>query len=102
MAQCQVSNASVAGVALAHGINADIVHRWLREQAAERMPALRNGFVALALPPLVEQLPAPASEPASPSRDIRVEVRRSAGIITVNWPLEDAASCAAWLRGWLK
>ena len=34
VAQCQVSGASVAGVALAHGINANIVHRWLREQFA--------------------------------------------------------------------
>ncbi len=33
VAECQVSGASVAGVALAHGINANIVHRWMREQA---------------------------------------------------------------------
>ena len=32
VAECQVSGASVAGVALAHGINANIVHRWMREQ----------------------------------------------------------------------
>ena len=23
-------------------------------------------------------------------------------LLTVNWPLEDAASCAAWLRDWLR
>lgn len=102
VAQCQVSGASVAGVALAHGINANIVHRWLREQTAQCMPVLRNEFVALALPPAVEQRPAIASEPAIPPRDIRVEVRRNAGIVTVNWPLEDAASCAAWLHDWLR
>ena len=28
VAECQISGASVAGVALAHGINANIVHRW--------------------------------------------------------------------------
>ena len=102
VAQCQISGASVAGVALAHGINANIVHRWLREQTAQRMLALRNEFVALALPPPVEQRPAPASESAIPPRDIRVEVRRITGIVTVNWPLEGAASCAAWLRDWLR
>ena len=102
VAECQITGASVAGVALAHGINANIVHRWLREQTAERMPAVCNEFVALALPSPVEQRPAPASEPASPPRDIRVEVRRSACIVTVNWPLEDAASCAAWLHDWLR
>ena len=29
--ECHRSGASVAGVALSHGINANIVHRWLRE-----------------------------------------------------------------------
>ena len=33
MQECRQSGASVAGVALSHGINANIVHRWLREQA---------------------------------------------------------------------
>lgn len=51
VAQCQVSGASVAGAALTHGIKANIVHRWLREQTAQSMPAVRNEFVALALPP---------------------------------------------------
>ena len=102
VAQCQLSGASVAGVALAHGINANIVHRWLREQTVQRMPAVRNEFVALALKSVSVQQPAPASEPASPPRDIRVEVQRNAGIVTVNWPLEDAASCAAWLHDWLR
>lgn len=104
VAQCQVRGASVAGVALAHGINANIVHRWLREQIAQRMPAARNEFMALALKPAAVQqpAPAPASKPANPSCDIHVEVRRSAGTVTVIWPLEDAASCAAWLREWLK
>ncbi|UUZ69749.1 transposase [Polaromonas sp. P2-4] len=31
MQECRQSGASVAGVALSHGINANIVHRWLRE-----------------------------------------------------------------------
>jgi transposase len=31
VAQTQMPGASVAGVALAHGINANIVHRWMRE-----------------------------------------------------------------------
>ena len=76
----------------------------LREQTVQRMPAARNEFMALALKPAAMQrpAPAPASKPANPSSDIRVEVWRSAGTVTVNWPLEDAASCAAWLREWLK
>ena len=104
IAECGAPGASVAKVAMAHGINANIVHRWLREQIAQRMPAARNEFMALALKPAAVQQPAPAlaSKPANPSCDIRVEVRRSASMVTVNWPLEDAASCASWLREWLR
>ena len=102
VAECQVSGASVAGVALAHGINANIVHRWMREQSDAKLPAPRHEFVALNPPPPVEQDAATGSNSPPSSRAISVEVRRSAGVVTVNWPLEDAASCAAWLRDWLR
>lgn len=102
VAECQVSGASVAAVALPHGINANIVHRWIREQADSLLPAPRNEFVALNLPPPVEQVPAIETSSPPVGRAIHVEVRRSAGVVTVNWPLEDAAACAAWLRDWLR
>ena len=103
VAECQVQGASVAGIALAHGINANIVHRWLREHArAATTPAPPQGFVALALQACtVDTAP---SDPATtrPERNIRIEVRRSQGSITVDWPLVGAESCAAWLRDWLR
>ena len=100
----RVRGASVAGVALAYGINANIVHRCCVSRLHNGCLAVPNEFMALALKPAAVQqpAPAPASKPANPSCDIRVEVRRSAGTVTVIWPLEDAASCAAWLREWLK
>lgn len=102
VAECKVSGASVAGVALAHGVNANIVHRWMREQADSLLPAPRNEFVALNLPPPVEQIPATDTSLPPVARAIHVEVRRSAGVVTVSWPMEDSASCAAWLRDWLR
>ena len=102
VAERQVSGVSVAGVAIAHGVNANIAHRWMREQAGALLPAPRNEFVALNLPPPVEQLPATETSSPPVGRAIHVEVRRSAGVVTVNWPLEDAASCASWLRDWLR
>ncbi len=38
LAECAASGASVANVAMAHGINANIVHTW-RKMARERAPA---------------------------------------------------------------
>ena len=94
VAECQAQGASVAGVALAHGINANIVHRWLRERACQFQAVAPQEFLPLTLEA--------AAAPAKAERDIRIEVRRSTGSVTVNWPLEGAASCAAWLRDWLR
>jgi transposase-like protein len=102
VAQCQTDGTSVAGVALAHGINANIVHRWLREHARDGLSVASQGFVPLTLEAgAVEPFRATAM-PAEIKRDIRIEVHRGTGSVSVNWPLEGAESCAAWLRDWLR
>lgn len=98
VAACRSADASVAGVALAHGINANIVHRWLREHARGTLPVAPQGFVALPLPIPAPGAAKPAPVPTKTDSDIRIEVHRGAGSVTVNWPLQGAASCAAWLR----
>ncbi|MGH6638547.1 MAG: IS66-like element accessory protein TnpA [Polaromonas sp.] len=94
--ECGQSGASVAGVALAHGINANIVHRWLREGARSALVVQSQSFVPVTL--------AEAATPPTPQAapDIRVEVHRANTTIVVNWPLQGGASCAAWLREWLR
>ena len=95
--ECRQSGASVAGVALSHGINANIVHRWLREPTqCALVPAPQvSGFVAVTFN---DPVPTLASQPL----DIRVEVRRGASRVIVKWPLQGSAACAAWLREWLR
>ena len=102
MTECQAAGSSVAGVALTHGINANIVHRWLRERASQTVQAIQNDFVPLTLEALAVDVPKASAAPAKAEHDIRIEVRRGTGSVTVNWPLEGAASCAAWLRDWLR
>lgn len=101
VAQCCADGASIAAVALSHGINANIVHRWLREHDAAQAPKPVNPFIALELPAPVERA-APARSTGSPCADIRVEIRRGTGVVTVSWPVEASASCADWLRDWLR
>ena len=98
MQECRKSGASVAGVALSHGINANIVHRWLREQTPSALvPQLQaRAFVPITLG---ESAPGPAPHA---ELDIRVEVQRANSAIVVKWPLQDSAACAAWLREWLR
>ena len=96
MQECRQSGASVAGVALSHGINANIVHRWLREQTPSALSVQSCAFVPVTLNDSAPG-PAPQAEP-----DIRVEVQRANATIVVKWPLQGSASCAAWLREWLR
>jgi transposase len=92
--QCRQPGASIAAVALGHGINTNIVHRWLREHSQGTLAVQQLAFVPVTL----QAQPEPSSpQPA----DIRIEVRRSNTTVIVNWPLQGGASCAQWLREWL-
>ena len=96
MQECRQSGASVAGVALSHGINANIVHRWLREPTQSALVPQSQAFV-----PVTLDEPAPGPAPQS-APDIRVEVHRASTTVVVKWPLQGGAACAAWLREWLR
>ena len=102
MAECDAPGASVAKVAMAHGINANVVHRWrqlAREgedatpQTVAAAPAEVSGFVPV---------PLPAPSGPAPADDIRVELHRGTTTVKVTWPLSAAAECAAWLRELLR
>jgi transposase len=101
LAECSEPGASVAAVALAHGLNANLVYKWRRgaertlEAATRAAPVVDCG--AGAFVPL--QLPQPAR--ATPP-DIRIELRRGATLVTVSWPAQAAAECAAWMRELLR
>ena len=65
LAECAVAGASVAAVALSHGLNANLVHRWRRlAEGREVGPglAVSQAFVALPLTPSDSAPFAPAGE----------------------------------------
>ena len=96
LAQCAEPEASVASVALSHGINATVVHKW-RRQGGSALPALQApAFVPVPLP-----LPLPPAA-CAPASDIRIELRRGATSVSVTWPLAAAEQCAVWMRELLK
>ncbi len=96
LAECEEPGASVAKVAMAHGINANIVHRWRQLSRGEGLagPAEASGFVALSL--------AAPAVPTPVAADVRVELRRGPVAITVTWPVSGAAELAAWTRELLR
>lgn len=98
--ECRGAGVSLAAVALAHALNANLLRRWVVESKSigrapgPASPSTQQEFVAL---PWVSQ--APQSVAAS---DIRVELRRGATTVTISWPTQAAGDCAAWLREWLR
>ena len=104
---CRQSGASVAAIALRSGLNANVVHRWLSQDGRTRDGGGgggggNRGAVTRNCGPEFLPLQLPQPTVATPSPDIRVEVHRGASSVTVSWPLQASAECAAWLREWLR
>lgn len=95
IAQCLAGGKSVAGVALEHGLNTNVVHKWRRRAQAAALPVPMPPFVAMATP-------APAVADRVPRQAIDIEVVRGDTTVTVQWPLDAATACASWLRDWLR
>jgi len=95
VAECDVPGASVAKVAMSHGINANVVHRWrqLAREARVPGPARTSEFVAVSLarPPV-----------AALACDIQVQLRRGATAMTITWPVSASAEFAGWMRELLR
>ena len=103
LAECAVPGASVARVAMSHGINANVVHRWrqlvreggstlVKVPMATAMATAGDGFVPVKV----------LDPPAAKVGDIRIELRRGATAMTITWPVCSGADCAAWLRELLR
>ena len=97
LAECAAAGASVAAVALSHGLNANVVHRWRRiaegrEHARGSVQRVEE-FVAL---------PMESAQAVVAQEEIRIEVHRAGMVVSVRWPVSVAAHSAAWLRELLR
>jgi transposase-like protein len=92
--ECMRPGVSIAAVALRHGLNANMLRKWVIEAEHQRSPKplapAPPTFVPLAL-----SAPAVAGE-------IRIELQRAGTTVSVTWPAAAARECAAWLREWLR
>ena len=111
VAACRQPGASVAAVALQHGMNANVLHRWLKEwaQGLHRLEVGLSTAVVASLPPAFIPIDLSAVPPASageqpsaslpaPADGIRIECQRPGMSVTVHWPLSAATECAQMLR----
>ncbi|URI11634.1 transposase [Aquincola tertiaricarbonis] len=107
VARCRQPGMSMAAAAMAHGVNANLLRRWVREAEMKpvasalramtpgevQAPEQRSSFVPV-------QLPATSETAALP--DIRIERQRGATAVTVTWPASAASECATWMRELLR
>lgn len=118
LAECEQPGTSVAAVALAHGLNVNLLRKWLVGRGIKRTGLAAPRTVTRKLAggddtssPSLQFIPveiaasavaAPSAEPerAEPpvAVEIRVELTRGATQLSVRWPSAQAAACAAWLR----
>jgi len=107
VAACMQPGVSIAAVAMANGVNANLARRWVHQDefAHDRQGLGRPTSVTPAASiesasfvPL--QLPQPAAPVAA--TDIRIELRRGATSISVHWPAHAAGECATWMRELLR
>ena len=100
---CAQPGASVGGVALAHGLHSNMVHRWIREKR-ERHAAVPPAFVPLTVPPvpfIPAALPARQAEPAGeqPLPEVDLQIQRGELLVRLQCPL---SQCGAILRELLR
>lgn len=86
--ECLHPDVSIASVALRHGINANLVRKWIplyRDRQASALPA----FVPVRL-----------ETAAMPTQALaRIDIACGPQTLTVNWPVSDPDGCARFIRG---
>ena len=92
------AGASVASVAMPHGLNANLVHKWRRREQSKVVAAVTPLPPAQTFIPVVIAPPVATSPTCAEPREVRIELRRGAIVATVNWPMSATPECAAWLR----
>ena len=95
---CQQPGVSIAAVALARGLNAAMLHRWVKAAERSRNPIAIRTTVPSARIESGESF-VPVSLPHNPAEGvIRIEVRRRGGTVSVEWPASAGHECARLLR----
>ena len=103
-----VPGVSVAAVALANGLNTNLLRNWIKAHCDQQGSEVAIGVesasgsvpVKRSAPSLVPVRVQPPSD--EPSGTIEVEIRRQQTVVAIRWPASEANACAQWLRDLLR
>jgi transposase-like protein len=100
VAACHAPGVSKAAIALANGLNANMLRRWVVESSRDsnrQLSAITKPLPpAQAKPDFVPVTFAPA--PSAQAADIRIDLQHARGAMQIHWPLAASSQCAQWLR----
>lgn len=93
IALCRQPGASVAGVALEHRVNANLLRRWIRQDSGIANHAIPQGMVPIRL-----------EAPVAVQTDdvLRLEINTGSARVTIHCPASRVDTCARLLGKWLK
>ena len=98
VAQCQPGT-SVAAVALAHGVNANLLHNWIKQYSGT--PLSQAVTAPAKLVPV--ELDVATDSPINNINDvIEISIQKNNARINIRWPGQQAYACTQWLGEWLK
>lgn len=99
---CSTPGTSVAGVALANGVNANLLRKWMHARGVAAPDSRARSLPTATTRIASEFMPVMITPSAPAMAEIRIEARRGTAVVKVEWPVSAAGECAAWLRDWLK
>ena len=92
LAECQQQNTSVAEVALRHGLNLNLLHKWRRSLERDS----NGGFVRLPVP--TPDGPGAGQHITHTEPTVSIRLSGPHGPVTVEWPLREIDHSVAWLK----
>lgn len=95
VAACKEPGASVARIAREHDLNANLVHKWIRQANANTLPAIAPAFVALPVSSAQASRPSPSSVA---DERVQLEIPFRQQTIKVSCPVSQSDRCLALLR----
>ena len=106
IAACLQPGISMASVALANGLNANLLRRWVteRQEATAGSVTLPDQHpLEITEPSIPGLVPITVAMPEiPPSGEIKIEIHRNQMLISITWPVSQSTSCADWLRDLLR
>ncbi len=101
--ECLRPGVSIAAVALAHGLNANMLRKWVIDAEHKVIAPPPSAAPAPETPSMPPPTFIPLALPAATvDGEIRIELQRAGTTIKLVWPAAAARDCAAWLRDWLR